>query len=163
MGLAFDKTLRMIDPKMAKGRHIQRVVTGQGNAVDNAVRHNHLFHNRQEGFALGIGDDLGVHAAASLKDAKDRDFARSPAPAFAFAASAKITFINFDRPAKRGHIRQILSNDLAQAMVKEPGGVAMNTDSFGGHPGGRAGHEVFEEPIDLRRPEFAILYVHSAA
>ena len=129
MGLAFDKILRMIDPNMGKGRHIQRIVTGQGIAVDNTGRHNHLFYNRHEGFALCIGDDLGVHTAASLKDAKDRDFARSPAPAFAFAASAKINFINFDRPDKRGHIRQILSNDSPQAMVKESGGVAMTSKS----------------------------------
>ena len=104
MGLAFDKTLRMIDPKMAKGRYIQRIVTGQGIAADNTVRHNHLFHNRHEGFALCIGNALRVHAATSLQEAKDRDFARSSATSFAFAVSAKITFINFDRPDKEGHI-----------------------------------------------------------
>ena len=157
MGLAFDITLRMIDPKMPKGRHIQRIVTGQGIAIDNTVRHNHLFHNRHEGFSLCMGEDLGVYAAASLQDAKDRDFARSPASTFAFAAAAKITFSNFDRPDKGGHILQMLGKDLPQAMVKETGRIAMNADSFGSHTGGRVGPEVFEEPIDLRRPQFAIL------
>ena len=89
---------------MAKRCHIQCIVAGQGIAVDNTVRHNHLFHNQHEGFALGIGNDLRVLASALLQEAKDRDFARSSATSFAFAASAKITFIDFDGPAKGGHI-----------------------------------------------------------
>lgn len=128
MGLAFNKTLRMIDTKMVKGRHIQGIVTGQGITVDNTVRHNHFFYNRHEGFALGMGNDLRVHTATSLKEAKDWDFACSAATSFAFTAAAKITFINFDRPDKGGHIRQMLRKDLSQTMEKEPGGVAMKAD-----------------------------------
>lgn len=57
----------------------------------------------------------------------------------------------------------MLGHDLPYAMVKETGSMGMNADSFGSHAGGRAGLKVFEQPIDLRMPEFAILYVHSAA
>ena len=48
-------------------------------------------------------------------------------------------------------------------MVEEPGGVAMNTDRFGGHTGSRAGDTVCEQPIDLKMLEFAIPYVHTEA
>lgn len=110
----------MINPKMVKGRHIQSIVTGQGITVDNTVRHNHFFYNRHDGFALVIGNDLRVHTATSLQEAKDWDFASSTATSFAFSAAAKITFLNFNRPDKGGHIRQMVRNDLSKTMVQLP-------------------------------------------
>ena len=163
MRLAFHKTLRMIDSKMAKRRHIQCLVAGQRIAVDNAVGQNLLFHNRQEGFTLRIGNDLGVHSSSSLKNTKDRHFAPRTAPPFAFAVSTTITFVDFDGAYKGGDLLQLLHNDLPQAVVKEAGGVPMKADSLGGHTSRRSGNKMFEQPIDLKRPEFAIPYVHTSA
>ncbi len=57
----------------------------------------------------------------------------------------------------------MLGKILPQPMVKGTGRLAMHADLFGCHTGGRAGHDVFEQPIALGRPELAILYAHSAA
>ena len=163
MRLAFHETLRMIDPKMAKRRHIPRIIARQRLAIDNAVGQNPLFPDWQEGFPLRIGNDLSVHSSASLQNAKDGHFAPSPTPPLAFAASAKITFVDFDGNHKGGNPLQSLCNDLPQPAVKEAGSIAMNADQLGGHSRRRPRNKMFEQPLDLRRPEFAILYVHTAA
>lgn len=119
MSLAFHETLWMIDPKVAKCGSILGLVAGQGIAVDNTVRLYPLFHDRQEGFPLRIGNDLGVHGASSQKKAKDRDFASSSTASFAFTPSTTITFLDFNGAHKRGDILQLLRNNLAQMVVKK--------------------------------------------
>jgi len=124
---------------------------------------NPLFYDGQEGLPLRIGDDLGVHSSSSLKNAKDRHFAPSTARPFAFAASAKITFVDFDGSQNWRNILQLLRNGLPQMVVKKASGIAMNANKLGGHTSRCYGNKMFEQPIDLKRPELAILYVHRSA
>jgi len=42
----------------------------------------------------------------------------------------------------------MVGNDLSQTIGNDAGGIAMHADEFGRHTGGRAGHKMFEKPID---------------
>lgn len=74
----------MIHAHMVKTRDIQGIVTGQGIGIDNAIVHNHLLDDRQQGGCLHIGNGSGIDLPAPLQNAENWDFAGSSATTFAF-------------------------------------------------------------------------------
>lgn len=56
----------MIDVPVVKDRNITSVVGLEGVSLDNAVRQDLLFDDRQQSLGPGIGDDVGKDLVSAL-------------------------------------------------------------------------------------------------
>ena len=60
-----------------KTRHVQGVIAGQMICLDNAVGHNHLLDDRQQGHAFGIRNGCRIHFSTAFQHPENRDFSDS--------------------------------------------------------------------------------------
>ena len=57
----------MVDPEAMEVRHIKQVVASSTIAIDNAVRHNLVRHDREQSCRRRIRNDLRVNFSATPK------------------------------------------------------------------------------------------------
>lgn len=70
----------MADPQMAKIGYIQRIVAGEGVAINDGVRHNLFFQNRQQRRRPGIGNHRCIDLAARFNRPKIGYLPAAPRP-----------------------------------------------------------------------------------
>jgi hypothetical protein len=57
----------MVDPEVMEVRHIKHVVASSTIAIDNAVRHNLVRHDREQSCRRRIGNGLRVNLPTTLE------------------------------------------------------------------------------------------------
>ena len=136
----------MVDTVMDKTAYVQLVIAAQAIRVNNAVRHDFLFDKRHQSIRLGIIHHNGIDPSVAFQDAKDNHFPCRTATASAFAPSAEIAFVQFDRALENliGSQGQIMADDRADFAVKQDGGVGLDAQNIGSGTGGNLEYKKFK-------------------
>lgn len=88
---------RVINPHVMKVRDIERTICLECIQIDDAVRPDFFFDDRQQCLCSGVCDNRGIDLPAPLSQAKNRDFTSSAASAFSLALAAEVACVGFDR------------------------------------------------------------------
>ncbi len=128
----------MVNTVMDKTTHAQLVVTAQAVGIDNAVRHNFPFYYRHQCFRLGIIHHNSVDPSLPFQDAEYHYLACRTTSSPAFAASAEIAFVQFDRAGENfiGRQCQMMADDLADFVVEQDSRVGLYAQNISSGTGG---------------------------
>lgn len=162
MVLSFNKSLRMIDPKMPKIGDVQSVVTLKSIRVDDAVGLDHLLHNREQRVGTSIGEHDGIDAPSSFQEPENRDFSCRSASALAFSHATKVTFINFNFASERENFFHFKGYDFSQPSEEARSSVAVNSYDFASCPSSCPGNKVLDQSGSFLCTESAFSCVHGA-
>lgn len=98
--LPVNESLRMVDPDVVEFGDIQGIVAVQAVGVHDAIRLDHLLHDRHERRGADVGYHHREHLSATLKQAENRYFPSGTSPTLAFANTAEIALVDFHLTAK---------------------------------------------------------------
>ena len=128
MVLTVCKFLGMVDAVMDKTAHVQLVVTAQTIGINNTVRHDFLFDDRESRFRFGIIHHNGIDPSVAFQNAEDNHFPCRTATTPAFTPSAEIAFVQLDRALKNliGSQGQMMADNHTDFAVEQNGGVGLN-------------------------------------
>jgi hypothetical protein len=139
------KALAVIDTVVLEAGDVDGVVGSPTVGVDDGVGQDLGAHDRQERLAGSVGDHLGVHFAATLENAKDRNLPGSASTPFAFAHATEVTLVHFKLADFREHFLQPIGNHLAHLPIKQHRRIALNPNQIRCRPSGRSHHEALQE------------------
>lgn len=128
MVVPFGEQPGVVDPHVMELRHIEHVIALEAVGIDDAVRLYLLADDRNKRVRTGVWHDDNIDLVGSLEQPEHRNFTSRAAPAIAFAMTAEIAFVNL-YPARHqlGCLGiQCLENNLAQLVVKQDRGVAID-------------------------------------
>ena len=136
----------MIDAVMDKTAHVQLVVAAQTIGINNTVRHDFLFDDRESRFRLGIIHHNGIDPSVAFQNAKDNHFSCRTATTSAFTPSAEIAFVQLDGPLENliGSQGQMMADDHTDFAVEQDGRVGLNVQNIGSGTGGNLEYKKFK-------------------
>lgn len=111
----------MIDTHMVEFGDVERVVASEAVSIDDGIRPDFIANDRKKRCRRDIWDDGDINVPVLLQKPEHRNLAGGAAPAFAFADSAEIAFINFDLATQQfGRLQgQFFKDDFAQLVEKQ--------------------------------------------
>ena len=157
----FGEEFGMIDTHVMEVGNVECIVCLEGIGVNNTVRSDSLFNDREQGFGSCVRHDSRKNLAAPLKQAKDGHFARCSFVSFAFSDSTEITLISLDLPIQfvAGKLR---GYEKSQPHVETNGRVGLDTNNLGSSSCRRPGYKVLQKPVLSSRRKTTFSYVHNS-
>ena len=86
----------MVDAHVMEFGDVECIVCLEGIGVNNAVRSDSLFNNREQGFGSCVRDDGCKNLSAPLKQAEYSHFSGCSSTSSSFSHSSEITLISLD-------------------------------------------------------------------
>ena len=136
--------LGMIDAHVMKFCDVECIVRLESVGINNAVRSDSLFNDREQGFGSCVRHDgRKKHLPALFKKAKYSHFASCSSASFPFSDSIEITLISLDLSIQfvAGKLR---GYEKSQPHVETNGRVGLNTNNLGSSSCRRPGYKMLK-------------------
>jgi hypothetical protein len=130
---------------MKKIRVIQGIRTRVLVCVDDAVKHNHSFHDREQGISSRVRDHNCESPTPSFQRSKEKSLSCCATSTFAFSRTSEITLVNFHFASERRSLFHSVCNDFPLASEKSCGGFAVHTNNLCFYSSSFPGNEVPNE------------------
>jgi len=153
--------LGMIDAHVMKFCDVECIVRLESVGVNNAVRSDYLFNDREQGFGSCVRHDSRKNLPSPLKQAEYSHFASCSSASFPFSDSTEITLISLDLPIQfvAGKLR---GYEKSQPHVETNGRVGLDTNNLGSSSCRRPGYKVLQKPVLSSRRKTTFSYVHNS-
>jgi hypothetical protein len=147
--LAIAKVFAMVKIDMPIATEHERIIALELIRVNNAATPDHLDRQIKQSFSFDIFDSLHMDKPVPLEDTKHRDLVGCPASTFALAPSAKVGFIQFNRPVHPFRRRNTMPNCLPDDLDSFKGCGITQTDLLSDPSGRNLQFKELDDPQPL--------------